>query len=69
MSCSGNGSDEGTPTTVLTGAPAPNPLKDNEKYDKIADIGVGASAFVVLAEDTVTRRQVAVKFIDRGTTA
>lgn len=67
--CSGISSDQGTPTTVLTEGLQPNPLKENEKYDKVADIGLGASAFVVLAEDTVTRQKVAIKFIDRGTTA
>jgi len=53
----------------LAGALPPNPLKENEQYGKVSDIGAGASAFVVLAEDTVTRQQFAIKFIDRGTTA
>lgn len=67
--CSATASDQGTPTTVLAGALPPNPLKENEQYDKVSDLGAGASAFVVLAEDTVTRQQFAIKFIDRGTTA
>ncbi|DBA88727.1 hypothetical protein WJX77_011390 [Trebouxia sp. C0004] len=66
---SATASDQGTPTNVLAGALPPNPLKENEQYDKVSDIGAGASAFVVLAEDTVTRQQFAIKFIDRGTTA
>ena len=60
--------EQATPTTVLAPEVVPNPLLEHQKYDKVADIGVGASGFVVLAEDTVTKQQVAIKFIDRGST-
>ncbi|KAL3132788.1 hypothetical protein ABBQ38_006715 [Trebouxia sp. C0009 RCD-2024] len=58
-----------SPSSALGGDSPPNPLKENEKYVKVADIGVGASAFVVLAQERVTLKDVAIKFIDRGTTA
>ena len=61
--------DHGSPTTGLGTALPVNPLKENEKYVKVADIGVGASAFVVLAQERVTLTETAIKFIDRGTTA
>ena len=67
--CSGLKKGQASPTTVLETAAPPDPLKENEKYVKVADIGVGASAFVVLAEERVTLREVAIKFIDRGSTA
>lgn len=67
--CSGLQTGPATPSTVLGESSRPNPLKENEKYVKIADIGVGASAFVVLAQERITLKEVAIKFIDRGTTA
>ena len=60
--------DQATSATFLA-EQAPNPLKQHEKYDKVADIGIGASGFVVLAQDKVTQQQVAIKFLDRGSTS
>ena len=68
MWCSVAALDQTTPTTVLANELAPNPLQEHQKYDKVADIGVGASGFVLLAEETVTKQRVAIKFIDRGST-
>ena len=68
MLCSGFSKDPALPVTVNEALP-PDPLRENEKYVKLADLGVGASAFVVLAQERVTLKDVAIKFIDRGTTA
>lgn len=67
--CSGLSKEQASTNTVLNGTSPPDPLKENEKYVKVADLGVGASAFVVLAQERVTLKDVAIKFIDRGTTA
>lgn len=69
MLCSGFSKDPALPVTVVNEALPPDPLRENEKYVKLADLGVGASAFVVLAQERVTLKDVAIKFINRGTTA
>lgn len=69
MLCSGLNKEQASPFTALNEALPPDPLKENEKYVKVADLGVGASAFVVLAQERVTLKDVAIKFIARGTTS
>ena len=43
-----------------------DPLQGHVKFRKIADLSVGSSAFVILAEDTEFKEEVAIKFVDRA---
>ncbi len=45
---------------------APSPLADNPKYEKIQTLGRGAFGFVMLAKNTTTNEQVAVKCLKRS---
>eukprot|EP00798_Chlamydomonas_sp_ICE-L_P010210 gene10210-8127_t len=46
--------------------PISEPLDGNQKYVKIKGLGSGAFGLVVLARNTVTGENVAIKFIERG---
>ncbi|KAL3132801.1 hypothetical protein ABBQ38_006728 [Trebouxia sp. C0009 RCD-2024] len=55
-----------TPTSVLDTNTTPDPLRDHPRYVKVAELGLGSSAFVLLAEDKQRMKDVAIKFINRG---
>lgn len=55
-----------TPTSVLETNTTPDPLRNHPRYEKVAELGHGSSAFVLLAEDRKRMKDVAIKFIDRG---
>ena len=55
-----------TPTSVLETSNSPDPLRNHARYVKVAELGLGSSAFVLLAEDREKMRDVAIKFISRG---
>lgn len=55
-----------TPTSVLDTNTTPDPLRNHPRYVKIAELGLGSSAFVLLAEDKQRMKDVAIKFINRG---
>ena len=55
-----------TPTSVLDTNTTPDPLINHPRYVKVAELGLGSSAFVLLAEDTKRKKDVAIKFINRG---
>jgi hypothetical protein len=57
---------ETTPTSVLQTNNTPDPLQNHPRYTKVAELGLGSSAFVLLAEDKEKMRDVAIKFINRG---
>ncbi|KAL0055292.1 hypothetical protein WJX82_010289 [Trebouxia sp. C0006] len=57
---------ETTPTSVLQTNNTPDPLQNHPRYNKVAELGLGSSAFVLLAEDKEKMRDVAIKFINRG---
>lgn len=57
---------ETTPTSVLQSNNTPDPLQNHPRYTKVAELGLGSSAFVLLAEDKEKMRDVAIKFINRG---
>lgn len=55
-----------TPTSVLDTSTTPDPLVNHPRYVKVAELGLGSSAFVLLAEDTKRMKDVAIKFINRA---
>ena len=55
-----------TPTSVLDTNITPDPLKNHPRYEKVAELGLGSSAFVLLAEDKKRMKDVAIKFINRS---
>eukprot|EP00798_Chlamydomonas_sp_ICE-L_P021897 gene21897-28937_t len=46
--------------------PTAEPLADNQKYEKIRDLGSGSFGLVVQARNKITGADVAIKFIERG---
>lgn len=69
----GSSGDSKTPRSVLDNAASTrntkDPLKDHPKYRKVDDIATGASGFVQLAANKATNQQVAIKFVERGSSS